>query len=145
MDNFLKHLDQKFDTHKTGGDDAKKQRDELSRLTRLGIAKVRPLLERYVSELEKRGIKAALSVAGYMGDHLAFELEYGGGGYYGFQIEQGKVTPRSTGGGTHSSGGDGMGPSFARDVDLDAFEKLVQKTIEEFMTTAPKYGGFLKT
>jgi hypothetical protein len=108
-------------------------RFEMDEISRTVIAQVTPILETYAEELRRRKIEVTL-------DGGSFELHYAQGGYYGFSIEQGKLTEMFSEKGMQYHG---AAQQLSKTIDLVKFEENVQKTIDEFMRRAPQHGGFL--
>jgi len=140
MDNFFKNLDRQIDAQLKDTEDKQQQELEVTVASRKNIEKVRPLLEKYKAELEKRGMWVDLTITDLM---VTFELKHTHGGHHGFEIRHGTIKKRFwEKGKSHISDSDG--PTFTKDVDIEAFEKFVQRIIGEFMLTAPQNGGFRK-
>jgi hypothetical protein len=139
---FFKGIDQQVHKDQRSDEAKRKHAEENRVLARKVIVEIKPLLERYKTELEQRGVRIELAIAGLEGDYLVFKMHYAHGGYFGFQLSDGSFGPVFTDKGTHYAG-HGGGPSIRDGWDIRKFEDYVQRTINDFFLYAAREGGYL--
>lgn len=137
-EDFLKNLDQQLSVDEQSRQQSADRAAKLKARREKISAAAKPILESWKADLEKRGITAKVTS---VGEFLSFELLYAQGGHYGFELNDSGFGTTFTENGQNYRSSAGYG-EVADSLDRGALDTLVQKTIQDFLIYAPKYGGY---
>ena len=141
-EDFLKKIDGKLAAAEKTKAEKESQRKVLEAKVVAIVKEVVPVLDGYKTELEKRNI-AVEFLSGPTS--FSFLMHYADGGHHGIELrpdyEHGTYNLDSLFTDYDSRNYRSSGPSVGDGWSIDVLESIVQRTIDEFLSYAPRHNG----